>query len=873
MKKQLFAGVAPLALGAALLSPQLAVAQSTGTVDAEEIVVTGQRGPQSIEGVQLSDTPKARTVLTNEYLRTQNPGQSVLQTINVVPSVNFTNNDPFGSAGGNVRIRGFDGNRISLTFDGLPLNDTGNYAIFSNQQLDPEIIDQVNVNQGTTDVDSPTAASSGGTINYRTIVPSEEFGGIGVGSFGESYANRNFTRAFGMLQTGDIFGTGIRGFIAASSTRADKFRGFGTLEKEQYNARLYKVLNEDNGDFISIAGHYNRNRNASFRALTLDQARFDFAQDGRFNLDNNAFCVRPTFGAGAQSEANTLQGTGNTQVPLGFAASGSTALANGQDNSCSNYHGVRINPSNTGNARFNSKLSLTDAVTFTLDAGYQYTLANGGGFSTLSETDPRARGYAVGVTTGGVDLSGDGDTADTVAFYTPNTTNTNRYTALSSLRWDFADDQYVRVAYALDYGRHRQTGEWTGLNAIGNPLGVFGGRGGAPQITATNGDLLRQRDRFSIALLNQVSGEYRGRFFDRKLEVVLGLRAPFFHRELNQYCYTQLSSGNPICTSRTLGTAPLTVPTGGNALNFLYVVPNSATLAQTGPNAVYAPFRQTYNYRAVLPNVGFTVRPTEEITIFGAYAKGFSSPRTDNLYRAPVVDVEPEKSDNYDLGVRYSTADVQASFGGFYNRFTNRIQQTRDTDVNSPTFDLSVDRNVGTVEIKGLEASIDVRPFDFLSFRGFGSYIDAKYQDNLVISPTLTIPLAGKRLVETPEFQYGYRATARFGGASIGAQFKRITSRFATDLNDIGLPGYSTYDLDARIDMKEFGLDRTFIQLNVNNVFDRQYLGSISTQQSATTNFAGFVPGLPRTANISGGIPTFQPGAPRSFVLSLQVGF
>ena len=76
--------------------------------------------------------------------------------------------DAYGSSGGNIRIRGFDGNRISLTFDGIPLNDSGNYAIFSNQQLDPELIEQVNVSLGVTDVDSPTASAAGGTINYRT---------------------------------------------------------------------------------------------------------------------------------------------------------------------------------------------------------------------------------------------------------------------------------------------------------------------------------------------------------------------------------------------------------------------------------------------------------------------------------------------------------------------------------------------------------------------------------------------------------------------------------------------------------------------------------------------------------------------------------
>ncbi|MEI9926858.1 MAG: TonB-dependent receptor plug domain-containing protein [Sphingomonas sp.] len=35
---------------------------------------------------------------------------------------------PFGSAGGTLTIRGFDSSRISLTFDGIPLNDTGNYC-------------------------------------------------------------------------------------------------------------------------------------------------------------------------------------------------------------------------------------------------------------------------------------------------------------------------------------------------------------------------------------------------------------------------------------------------------------------------------------------------------------------------------------------------------------------------------------------------------------------------------------------------------------------------------------------------------------------------------------------------------------------------
>jgi iron complex outermembrane recepter protein len=873
MKKQFLTSVAvaALAIPMSAMFAAPALAQSTGTIDAEEgeaIVVTGSRTATGIAGVETPDTPKARTVLSNEYIRTQNPGQSILQTINIVPSVNFTNNDPFGSSGGNIRIRGFDGNRVSLTFDGLPLNDTGNYAIFSNQQLDPEIIESVNVNQGTTDVDSPTAASSGGTINYRSLVPSKDMGAIVVGSYGESTPGNSYNRVLGLFQTGDILGTGIRGYISASSARADKFRGPGDLQKEQYNIRLYKEFGSS-GDFISLAGHYNRNRNTSFRALTLAQAALDFQQDGRLNFDNNAQCARPTFATGtAQTEANTAQPS--TAVPTNLET------RTGLDTSCTNFYGVRINPSNTGNVRFNSKFSLAENVVFTLDAGYQYVLANGGGFATMSETDPRARGFNPSVTTGGVDYSGDTDTLDTVAFYTPNNTNTNRYTVLSSLRWDFAEKQSIRLAYAFDYGRHRQTAEWGNLTPTGTPQYVFGGRVRAPQPADNTGYGLRGRDRFSIAQLNQISAEYRGKFFDNRLEVMLGIRAPFFRRELNQFCYTQATTGTQICSGRTLGTTALTVPAGGNALNFLYVIPGTATPAGQPANAVYAPYQATYKYEKLLPNVGLTFRPVDNISLYASYAKGLSAPRTDNLYRAPNVPVQPETTDNFDAGIRYTSATVRASFGGFYNRFQNRIVTSFDPDTG-----ISVDRNVGKVEIKGLEASLNLRPFKWLSFNAFASYIDAKYKDNVIVGRAtvggvltdIVAPLAGKKLVETPEWQFGYSARAYLGPVEIGATFKKVTKRFATDLNDVVVPGYSIFDLSGRLNLEKFGLKKTFFQVNVNNVFNRQYLGSINSQSSLPTNAAGLITNVPLTQNIGGSNPTFQIGAPRSFVMSVQFGF
>jgi hypothetical protein len=65
-------------------------------------------------------------------------------------------------------------------------------------------------------------------------------------------------RIFGIIQSGDL-GWGLSGWAAASYTNYDQFVGPGELEKQQYNGMIRKDF--DNGDFISVAGHLNINRN------------------------------------------------------------------------------------------------------------------------------------------------------------------------------------------------------------------------------------------------------------------------------------------------------------------------------------------------------------------------------------------------------------------------------------------------------------------------------------------------------------------------------------------------------------------------------------------------------------------------------------
>jgi iron complex outermembrane recepter protein len=825
--------LASTALVGTLLAASGAFAQSTGTSEVEELVVTGSTGPKTVGGVITAETAaKSKSSIDQEYIATQATGQTIIESLNLTPGLNFTNNDPYGSSGGNLRLRGFDGARVSLTFDGIPLNDTGNYAIYTNQQLDGELITRATVNMGTTDVDSPTASATGGTINYVTRKPSTDMGGTVSGSLGSF----NYGRVFGLFDTGEIGPFGTRAYIAASYQKYDKFKGPGDLEKKQINGRIYQPVG-DNGDFVSVAFHYNENRNNFYRNITLAQFK------ATPNLENDRKC---TFATPVNGTAQN-DGTGSTVVTYNGVTINNT--------SCTNFFELRNNPSNTGNIRGQSKFTLADNLILTVDPSFQYVLANGGGYTAVSErSDQLDLGGATGV-----DLNGDGDDLDTVALYSPNTTNTRRYGVTASLIWDINDDHRVRVAYTGDYGLHRQTGDYGFFNANGVPQDVFGGKDGyGRRVEAIDGSSLRRRDRFSKAILNQIALEYRGQFMDDALTVTIGARAPFFKRDLNQYCYSRDGSSSVLCTTQTPN-APLAngnVTFGGSATQYI------------------PPYSATKKYDKVLPNLGFNWNFADNQYVYASYAEGLSAPRTDNLYTPKrlasgaiaLSGAEPETSKTFDLGYRYQGNGVIAQAALWNTEFNNYIVSAFDDDLG-----INVDRNVGSIKLWGVDVQTAWEVNEQWALYAFGSYTHSELQDDIPLSATTFLPTKGKSLVETPEWQVGFRVDWQAtDDLSFGLQGKHVGDRYSTDVNDESSPAYDLVNLNARYQLPEMMGNRAYLQLNVINLFDEDYLGNISSRNNAKTID---VDPTAAVVNRTGSSPTYSVGAPRTVQITFRTDF
>jgi iron complex outermembrane recepter protein len=899
VSRKLFASACPAALMAVPLALSMtpAFAQSTGTQEVETVVVTGTR--VNLNGL-MNATPiaKERSVITSDFLETQIAGQTVFQSLNFMPGVNFTNNDPYGSSGGTIRLHGQDGAHISLTLDGMPLNDTGNYAIYTNQMPDPEAVARISVNQGTTDVDSPTAAAMGGVIAISSDLPHDEFdamASISAGSFSKwRYLVRIDSGSFGPWDT--------KAFAQLSYQDYDKFKGPGHLKKIQGNFNVYQDVGSVG--WFSIAGHWNINRNNSYYGLQWVPNTTDFSST---NLKKTDLISNPDGGYTANTGwASTNASFDGTGWARDYASNCVYNRTGTNDNSgtittdpvagttdytmttCGNWYKGKVNPSDTGNLRFHSLWHLMPNLTFTADASLQYVLANGGGIYTFTENNKQLIGSSTGTGTTttpyhcilgqGCDLNGDGDVKDTVGAYQPSTTNTRRWGFSSSLIYELDDNNTIQAAYTLDYGLHRQTGRTTFLDPVNGPYDPFGGvRDHEHEILDATGEALRYRDRKSKAILNQASLDHEGKFFDGMLQTSIGFRLPFFERDLNQYCYEQAKTSNAYCTTQTTEQGGSTTLADGTVT--FAGVGSTQTIGgvPTWVPTYYVPGSSaTVRYNKFLPHVGLTFLPWgTDHQFFVSYAQEMAAPKTDNLYKSglnpgstvytPFLATKPETSTTYMLGYRYFGEDLQASLVFWNTQIRNRIVSSYDQDSKQ-----YFDHTIGGANTDGIDFEANYKVTSDLTVYANASYDHSRITKDIDIAGTYPgysiagfAPTTGKELTDTPPWMFSGRVQYELADfVDVGAGAKYVARRFATEDNKFRVPDYYTANLDIRFKLDKLGMTGSQLKFNVDNIFDKHYFSSINTQTCWT-------PKSSTTTTSCGNFPYSYIGSPRTFQVTL----
>ena len=126
--------------------------------------------------MSIQDAPKAVSTVSRDAIVKAAPGATFVQAINSIPGVVSSTDDYTGLNDGNASVRGFPLDEVGVTVNGAPINDSGNYKIYSSEYGDTENMGDITVQQGYPDNDSPIAGAAGGSIAWVTVDPSHKAG-------------------------------------------------------------------------------------------------------------------------------------------------------------------------------------------------------------------------------------------------------------------------------------------------------------------------------------------------------------------------------------------------------------------------------------------------------------------------------------------------------------------------------------------------------------------------------------------------------------------------------------------------------------------------------------------------------------------------
>jgi len=220
---------------------------------------------------------------------------------------------------------------------------------------------------------------------------------------------------------------------------------------------------------------------------------------------------------------------------------------------------------------------------------------------------------------------------------------------------------------------------------------------------------------------------------------------------------------------------------------------------------------------------------------------------------------QQETSVNLDVGTRYKGDLFKGSVTAYYVDFKNRIASGYDP-VQGGRFDI----NVGKSIIKGLEIEAGTVPV--MGFSGYisGTYTKSTIEDDLQVTATTFAATAGKQFPDTPKGMAAASLQWAGGPFMVNVAGKYTSPRALTLANDLAIPGFTTFDLNAAYQLPNGpnnGFKNPIIRLNITNLSNKQYLLANSGSGSQF--------GIDKTIST----PSVYTGAPRFASVTFQVDY
>lgn len=464
------------------------------TVRLGTIMIVGEGGKLGAGQMLNEDSVKGRSTVTKaateKNLATGNPYQALA----LLPSVNTFSHDATGLFGGSLIIRGFNSDQLGTTINGVPVNDSGNFATYPQEYVDQENVCTQSVSQGAPDSDAPHAGATGGNLSVTTCDPesTRRF------RFAQTLGNLRMSRTFARADTG-LFADGkAKVFLSLSHTEADKWKGEGSAKKDHLDTAFRWDLDDNNTILGSVL--YNRAVNNNYWSMSLPQ----------LNANGYNWDYASTFTPG--------------HLP---AVAG---VAQKETSPSPAYYRLSTNPFENAIASVSGSFKLATDTYLKVQPYFWYGYGTGGTQQTaLSET--AFLNNATGKVGAGVDLNGDGDTLDTVIVARSSVTRTQRPGVTAEINTTI-DNHQLRLGLWYERAEHRQTQPGVPVNAAGESSDIWLRSG---QILRADGTTYQGRDWTTISTAYQLYANDTISFMGDRGNLSVGLRTPNVKRDVTNY--------------------------------------------------------------------------------------------------------------------------------------------------------------------------------------------------------------------------------------------------------------------------------------------------------------------------------------------------
>ncbi|MDZ4811936.1 MAG: TonB-dependent receptor [Pseudomonadota bacterium] len=244
-----------------LLATAICSALCAGTSFAQPTAGTavdaGDADAATLEGISVigkGETRQVQELDIQAQAQKLPAGTSPLKLLSKLPGVSFQSADPFGNYEWSTRIsiRGFGQNQLGFTLDGVPLGDMsyGNHnGMHISRAVAAENLQRVELAQGAGAIATASTSNLGGTAQFFTRTPEQDFGVRVAQSFGSDSA----WRTFASMDSGQH--GGFSSYLSFAFADTDKWKGAGDQEQSQFNGKLVY-----GNEWFSLAGYVSTSR-------------------------------------------------------------------------------------------------------------------------------------------------------------------------------------------------------------------------------------------------------------------------------------------------------------------------------------------------------------------------------------------------------------------------------------------------------------------------------------------------------------------------------------------------------------------------------------------------------------------------------------